>query len=156
MEVSAFCSATTLDSACDITVAIGKRIQSTEEMKNKFILIVIIVFVVLTAACYFFSMQLPKFRFPVLMTGNVVMAVLTLSTYAMVMSQLKRRPAAFVNSVRGASFLKLFVCMIALVTYALLDREHIYKPVVFVLFGIYAIYSVIETWLMARLARDAK
>lgn len=125
-------------------------------MKNKFILIIVIVFVVLTAVCYLMSVQMPKFKFPVLMTGNVVMAGLTLATHAMVMSQLKRRPAAFVNGVRGASFLKLMVCMIALVAYVMLDRANIYKPVIFVLFGIYAIYSVMETWLLSGLARDTK
>lgn len=125
-------------------------------MKNKFILAVIIVFVVLTAVFYYVSMQEPKFRFTVLMTGNAVMAGLTLVTYAIVMSQLKNRPAMFVNGVRGASFLKLMVCMVALVAYVVLDKANIYKPVIFVLFGIYAIYTVIETWLLTRLARETK
>jgi len=125
-------------------------------MKNKFILAIIVVFVLLTALFYFGSMQEPKFRFSVLMAGNAIMAGLTLVSYAMVTAQMKSRPAAFVNGVRGASLLKLMVCMVALVAYVVLDKANIYKPVIFVLFGIYAIYSVIETWLMTRLAREAK
>ncbi|MBS1690549.1 MAG: hypothetical protein JSS96_17585, partial [Bacteroidetes bacterium] len=61
-------------------------------MKNKFILAIIVVFVLLTALFYFVSMQEPKFRFSVLMIGNIVMAGLTLASYAIVMAQLKSRP----------------------------------------------------------------
>lgn len=156
MEVPGVCGDISVGGINSIALAISKGIQSTEEMKNKFILAVIIVFVVLTAVFYYVSMQEPKFRFTVLMTGNAVMAGLTLVTYAIVISQLKNRPAMFVNGVRGASFLKLMVCMVALVAYVVLDKANIYKPVIFVLFGIYAIYTVIETWLLTRLARETK
>jgi Na+/H+ antiporter NhaA len=56
--------------------------------------------------------------------------------------------------VYSASFLKLMVCMIAILVYVLLNRAHLHKASVFILFGIYALYTIVETWILSKLARE--
>jgi len=67
--------------------------------------------------------------------------------------QVDSRPQAFVRGVYSASFLKLMVCMVSILVYVLLNRTHIHKPSVFVLFGIYAVYTVVETWVLSKRVR---
>jgi Ca2+/Na+ antiporter len=58
-----------------------------------------------------------------------------------------------VRGVYSASFLKLMVCMVSLLVYVMLNRATIHKPTVFVLFGIYAVYTIAETILLSRIVK---
>lgn len=122
-------------------------------MRNKFIGFIVLIFILLTAAFYLLKMSFPSFNFIVLMGGNLLMALLALISYFIINKQLTSRPQAFIRGVYGATFLKLFVCMIAILTYVLVARPNIHKPTIFILFGIYAIYTAVETWLLSRLAQ---
>lgn len=123
-------------------------------MKKYFIPVIAIVFVAL--ALVFFGMRtyLPQYNFTVLTVGNIVMAVLSLASYFMVNAQMKRKPDAFVRGVYASSFMKLFVCIVAILTYVIINKPNIHKPTLFVLFGIYAVYSIAETMLLSRIAKD--
>jgi len=123
-------------------------------MRKNFALIVLVIFAVLSAIFYGLEKYRPEFGFDVLMGGNVMMAVLSLFSFYLVAKQLGERPQAFVRGVYSATFLKLIVCMAAILTYALMNREHIHKPTLFILFGIYAVYTAIETGLLSKLARE--
>ena len=123
-------------------------------MKSPFIIVTLIIFVVLSAIFYALKMYAPDFHFMALEMGNAIMAGLSLMSYFIVKKQMDNRPQAFVRGVYSASFLKLLVCMVSILVYVLLNREHIHKPSVFVLFGIYIIYTVMETWLLSKLVRD--
>jgi Ca2+/Na+ antiporter len=96
----------------------------------------------------------PQYHFVALETGNLIMAILTISSFFIVKNQIDSRPEAFVRGVYSASFLKLMVCMVSILVYVLLNRSHIHKGTVFVLFGIYAIYTVAETLLLSKLAKE--
>ena len=133
-----------------------KGIQQTKQMRINFPLIVILLFFLLSALFYGLNMYDPVFKFGVLMTGNMVMAILSLLTFGMVKKTMKARPEAFVRGVYGATFLKLMVCMSAILIYVLLDRKNIHKPSLFILFGIYAVYTAVETVLLGKLAKQAK
>ncbi len=122
-------------------------------MKKYFLIILLTVYVLLTAGFYMLSSSEPAFNFITLAIGNTIMALLTLFAYLMVRSNLEKRPQAFVRGVMGSSFLKLMVCMLGVLTYVLLNKDHIHKPTVFVLCGIYALYTVIETTLLSKLVR---
>jgi len=97
---------------------------------------------------------MPGYQLYVLETGNVIMAALSLSSYLLVQRSLSNNPQAFVRGVSGASFLKLMVCMVSILVYVLLNRTHIHKPSVFILFGIYAVYTIMETILLSKLVRE--
>ena len=123
-------------------------------MKNLFPIVTLIIFVVLSAVFFVLSERVPDYHFMALEVGNGLMAGLSLMTYLIVKKQMEGRPQAFVRGVYSASFLKLMVCMISILVFVLLNREHMHKPTVFVLFGIYIIYTVMETWLLSKLVRD--
>lgn len=125
-------------------------------MKKVFLASVISLFIVLAIVFYWLRTIAPEYDFVVLMSGNVIMAVLSLATFFLVTKQMHSKPDAFVRGVYASSFLKLFVCMIAIVAYAMVKKPDVHKPSLFVLFGIYAVYSAVETWLLSRLARETK
>lgn len=125
-------------------------------MRQYFTLVIIFIFLLLSAVFYGMKVYAPEYRFSVLMTGNVVMAALSITTYFIVRKTMNDKPEAFVRGVYGATFLKLMVCMASILLYAMLNRKNIHKPSLFVLFGIYAVYTAVETWLLSKLARDAK
>ena len=125
-------------------------------MKKVFLASVISLFIVLAIVFYWLRTIAPQYDFAVLMSGNVIMVVLSLVTFFLVTKQMHSKPDAFVRGVYASSFLKLFVCMIAIVAYAMVKKPDIHKPSLFMLFGIYAVYSAVETWLLSRLARGTK
>jgi hypothetical protein len=125
-------------------------------MTNKFVLTIIIVFIILSAVFYGMNITMPQYRFSLLMTGNVVMAILSLLTYFIVKKTMNQKPEAFVRGVYGATFLKLMVCMASILVYVMMNRSNVHKPSLFILFGIYAVYTTVESWLLSKLARNAK
>lgn len=122
-------------------------------MTNKFILSIAVVFIVLTITFFALNSAMPQFSFGVLMTGNGLMALLSVITYFLVKKQVDQRAQAFVRGVYSGTFLKMFVCIIAIATYALLNKTTLHKPTLFVLFGIYAVYTAIETALLMNMAK---
>jgi len=123
-------------------------------MKKRFIISTGVIFVSLSAVFYALKECAPAYRFLVLEAGNTLMAVLSLITWVMVDREASDRPHAFVRGVYSASFLKLMVCMVSILVYVLLNRAHIHKPTVFLLFGIYAIYTIMETMLLSKSVRE--
>ena len=81
------------------------------------------------------------------------MAFLSSASFYMVTKQIKSRPEAFVRGVYSGTFLKLLVCMAAILIYVMANRPNIHKPTLFVLFGIYIVYTVIETTTLSKMAR---
>src|SRR4051812_19213351 len=123
-------------------------------MRRLFTISIVVIFVVLSTAFFVLKSYFPGYNLPVLETGNTIMATLSLITFFLVNRQLDSRAEAFVRGVYSASFLKLMVCMVAILVYVLLNREHIHKPSVFVLFGIYIIYTITETILLQRIVKE--
>ena len=122
-------------------------------MKKQYITVIVSIFVVISAILFEMRRYAPDYQFTVLETGNTIIAALSVVTYLIIDKQLNGRPQAFVRSVYASSFLKLLVCMASIVIYVLFNRTGIHKPSIFVLFGIYAIYSVTETIILAKLVR---
>ena len=110
----------------------------------------------LSAAFYAIKLSLPEYSLNLLMSANGLMALLSIITYYMVSIQIKKKPEAFVRGVYAATFMKLMVCMFSLLTYVLVYRDHLHKPSLFILFGIYAVYTTVETWLLTKMAKDYK
>lgn len=125
-------------------------------MKKYFVLIVVILFLVLSGIFYALGLYAQNYRLSVLMTGNAVMALLTILSFYLVTREFNNKPAGFVRGVYASSLLKLFVCIIAIMSYVLINKPNVHKPSLFVLFGIYAVYSIVETWLLSKLAKETK
>jgi hypothetical protein len=124
-------------------------------MSKKFVTIIIILFVIVSAILFAIKYFVPAFSFGVLMGGNIVLAIVSITTYLVIKRKIAARPQAFVQSVMASSFIKLIVCMTALLVYVLVDRANIHKPSIFVLMGVYAVYTSVETWLLSMMAREA-
>ncbi len=114
------------------------------------------VFLILTVILYLVHEQIPAYNFQVLEIGNVAMFLLAVGTFMMVSRQADKPAAAFIRGVMGASFVKLMACMVAMLIYIVMNRDHIHKPSIFVLLGIYAVYTTVETLLLSKLARTGK
>jgi glucose uptake protein GlcU len=156
MEIPFIPDITTFIFFVHIPVADYQNLYQTKQMNKKFLVSVIAAFILLSAAFYGLKVYAPAYRYTTLMVGNIIMAALCVGSYLLVIRQLNSRPAAFVRGVYSSSFLKLMVCMIGILAYVLINRPNIHKPTVFVLFGIYAVYSAIETVLLSKQAREAK
>lgn len=122
-------------------------------MNRTFIIAVGIVFAALTAIFFYMKTAAPDFRFNVMMGANILMLILSTASYFMVTQQIKNRPQAFIRGVYSGTFLKLFVCMASVLLYVMINKKDIHKPTLFVLFGIYAVYSVVETTILSKMAR---
>ena len=123
-------------------------------MKKQFITAIAVIFVLLSVAFYTLHNYAPVFSFVTLEAANTIMAALALIAWVLVMNKIKSNPSAFVRGVSGSSFLKLMVCMIGMLIYAVLNKGHFHMQTVFVLCGIYAVYTVTETLLLSKIARD--
>lgn len=125
-------------------------------MNRFFISRIVITLVLVAAAAYGLHAINPSFRFSHLMGANGLMFLLSLVAWLLIRKSLYERPHAFVRGVNAAKLLKLMVCMGAIFTYALLNRESLYKPVLFVFFGIYVVYTAVETWITSSMAKHVK
>ncbi len=125
-------------------------------MRKYVLLSILTIFIIISLVLYGIKVYAPEYRFSVVMTGNAIMAGLSILTYIIVTKQMNERPEAFVRGVYGATFLKLMVCMASILLYVMLNRKNIHKPSLFMLFGIYAVYTGIETWLLSKLAKGPK
>lgn len=125
-------------------------------MKKVFFASIFSLFVALSAVFYWLKTAAPAYDFIVLMAGNFIMLLLSLATFFMVNGKLKNSPNGFISGVYSSTFLKLFICVIGIVMYAMINKPNVHKPSLFALFGIYAVYSAVETWILSVLARNAK
>jgi hypothetical protein len=125
-------------------------------MKQRFLLITIVLFVLLTAVFFFLRQQAPEYDSTALLTGNALMAVLSIVSFTLISRQLGKAPQAFVRGVYSSTFLKLFVCMIGVMVYAIANKPNVHKPTIFVLLGIYAVYTITETLMVSKTARTTK
>ncbi len=122
-------------------------------MNSRYLLIIGFVFLGLCGIFYWLRMAYPAFSTGLLFGANVLMAVLSIGSYLIVKKTLGERPQAFVRGVYGATFLKLLVCLVGILTYVMLNRQNIHKPSLFILFGIYIVYTTVETWMLSKMAR---
>ena len=121
---------------------------------KSFVITNFFVFIILSLVTYIVSQQFPLMSFTLLMGTNILMFLLSVLSWIIIKKQLHERPQAFVRGVYSATFLKLIICMGSFLAYALLNRDHIYKPSIFLLFGIYIVYTAAETIMLSKMARS--
>ena len=122
-------------------------------MNSKFLGTMVLIFALVSGACYILSNKQPLFEFPVLMGGNALMLLLSVVAWFMTKKTLAERPQAFVRGVFSATLVKMFAVMIVVIAYALANKAHLYKPLVFAFFGIYVIYTSAETIILSNMAK---
>lgn len=120
---------------------------------NRFIFLLIAVFLGLAGAIWFLQRSRPEFDFTLLTVGNALLAALAAASFAMVRRGISGRPQAFVGGVYGGTMLKLFVGGGALLAYVLLNRDHLHKPSLLVVGALYLVYTLVEKIALQKVAR---
>lgn len=122
-------------------------------MNKTILLVVTALCIVLALGIWQLCRYYPLFDRTALLVADLLMYGLTLAAFAMNKESGTARPQAFVRGVYGATMLRLFVCLVGFVGYALFSKGHLYKPTLFVMFGIYVLYMAVETIVASRRAR---
>lgn len=125
-------------------------------MRRQFVVAMIIVLLVLDISFRVLKIYASEFHISALQIANILMALLSMAAYALVNNRKVGNPQAFVRGVLSASLLKLMVCMFAMLAYVVLNRSTIHKPTVFMLMGVYAVYSAVETIILSRTAKKTE
>ncbi|MEO6833211.1 MAG: hypothetical protein ABI378_11835 [Chitinophagaceae bacterium] len=116
----------------------------------------IILLIAVVALSIFFKLFCdanPGYDFPALMVANLLMFGLSLIGWFMLRRRSNQRAQVFVQGVYGTTMLRLFVCIIGILAYALINKPNVHKPSLFMMFGIYIIYMAIETIYFSRITR---
>lgn len=120
---------------------------------------IVILFVVISLTIFFLKDVLVKNGFDtiVLNIANLVLFFITFAGYLLQQNALRSsNPQAFIRSVYGAMMLKLFICMIAVFSYAFIFKDHLNKPALFTGMGFYVLYTVIEVSALMKALRKNK
>lgn len=123
-------------------------------MNRKFLLILLLTFLILTGVSYFLQSAYPDFPLPVLLVGNTAIGLITMVSYLLAAAKMQARPQAFVGGVTGASLLKMVVLIGLVLVYVLGFKAYYHKGAVFVLLAFYAVYAGVETVFLSRLAKQ--
>lgn len=95
----------------------------------------------------------PAYDLPALLVANFLMCGLSLVGWFLLRRRSNERAQVFVQGVYGATMLRLFVCIIGILAYALINKPNVHRPTLFMMFGIYIIFMAIETIYFSRLTR---
>lgn len=123
-------------------------------MRKYFLLVIAVLFAAISIALYFLKQAQPAYDLQAMMGANIILALLTIIGFLIIKKQLKQDGAhAFVRGVYSATLLKLMVCMGSIFAYAFMNKEHLHKPSVFAMLGIYFIYTITETLITQQVAK---
>lgn len=128
-------------------------------MTDKFFWNLISVFAILNGVLFLFKNQLINAgnHHWVLIAGNAILAAVTAYSYF-----ITRKGAgadnnnAFVRMVYASTLLKLMLCLLGIGIYVVINRSNISKSTIFLLMGLYVVYTVFETFSLQKLLRRKK
>jgi len=128
-------------------------------MKNgnqkKFIPIIIL-FVFLNGLIFFFRSLLEEngFNINFLLISNLIFFVLSLTGFIIKGRAIRSlNQQKFVRGVYASVMIKMFICMIAVLIYLVMNKENINKPALFSSMVIYIFYTIIEVSGLMKAAR---
>jgi hypothetical protein len=93
----------------------------------------------------------------VLMIGNLFLFAITILSFFMVRRGIQNpNPHAFLRSMYSAIMVKLFLSIIAAFIYISIYKTELNKPALFILMGLYLLYTFIEVSVLMKLLRREK
>lgn len=93
----------------------------------------------------------------VLQIANLILFAITFIGFLLQQLSLRSsNPQAFIRSVYGAIMLKIFICMIAVFSYAFVLKNNLNKPSLFTSMGMYILYSIVEVSVLMKALRKNK
>ncbi|MEP6615272.1 MAG: hypothetical protein ABJA57_01775 [Ginsengibacter sp.] len=129
-------------------------------MKNNSSIFPIVgLFILLTILVLLFRSALEKMGFDLifLLVSNALLFLLSLAGFSIQAKAIhSENPQKFVRGVYASMIVKMFVCMIAVLIYMVMNKEKINKPALFASMVIYIFYTVIEVSVLMKAARKNK
>ena len=124
------------------------------EMKNKFYLIWGLLTAFTLLITYFLSNGNEPFTRIVVMMGTGIVAIIMLVSYMIsVQNLLDSNPNKFVRGIMGGTFLKFMLSIVAVAVLLFSVREKLHKPDLFLLMGVYLLFSMVETAFLSIISR---
>ena len=91
----------------------------------------------------------------IIIVGNMILFIITLLSFLLGKKGLNStNPHSFVRSVYTSMLLKLFGCAIAAFIYIATSKDNVNKPALFILMGLYLVYSFIEVSVLTKMLRQ--
>jgi hypothetical protein len=123
-------------------------------MQRSFFLSIFISAVILLGLSLFLHYRDAHFDLVPLIVGNLLLAGISVLSFLMIKKGIKKSGHAFLRAKYSAMLLKFFICLGTLLGYIfLVGRENIYKPAVFLLLGMYVVYSALEAIPLSKMAK---
>ena len=123
-------------------------------MNTKSYLIFALTTIVLLAVEILLSAPDGYFTRNIILYGTLVVAAISfLSYFISARSVNSDNPNKFVRGVMGGTFLKFFLCIVAVGVLLFLLQKKLHKPDLFLLMFVYLVYTVVETGLLFTLSR---
>lgn len=123
----------------------------------RFILPVLLVFVLLIAVLFIFRNLLEEkgFDFNLLLIANIFLLFLQLISFAMQQKALtNKNPNVFVRAIMGGMLLKMFGCVALVLIYTLMSGDAFNKRSVFLAMLLYLVYLGAEVISISRLNKQ--
>lgn len=116
------------------------------------------IFIVVSAVLVLFSRKINNWGIDsdVVIIGNIVLILATgISSYLYHRSLLNNRTAVFMRMIYGGMFAKMFICLIGAFIYIVIAQKNVNKGAIFVLMGLYLLYSFIEISILLKLSKQS-
>jgi hypothetical protein len=119
----------------------------------------LVIFILSNFLLLIFQKLLSKWGFDVevLMIGNFILFIaIAISFFFYLKSLQNNNPHFFMRMIYSGLLMKMFICIIAVLVYALAVRSAINKMAIFGCFGFYFIYTFTEVKILMRLSKQQK
>lgn len=114
-------------------------------------------FLILFGAISFWCNHHPDFDMIALQLSNLLLALLSVLSFFMLKKNLKaERPQAFVNGVYGSTLMRLMICMGTIFLYLYANKGHIHQATIFLMMGMYILYTAFETISLSKISKQNK
>ncbi|HRP89087.1 MAG TPA: hypothetical protein PKX92_03515 [Edaphocola sp.] len=126
---------------------------------GKYIIRTLIIFLVLIGLAYLlnFSTQ-GGYDMKALWIGDTVLALLSIMAYAMAEKSIKNdNPNVFIRAKMASTLIRLMVCVIGILVFVYLNNKSAgTKPTIFLLLGMYVVYTILESAVLSKMGRMGK
>jgi len=123
-------------------------------MQHKFVLSIVIVFLILSGLIYYMFTRNAAYDLPSLLIANTMLAVVALLSFSIIKRGINSGNAnVLMRSKMTGTLLKFFVCISALLVYVFMNDRKVDKPSLFLFLGMYLVYNAIEAVTLSGMAR---
>jgi len=123
-------------------------------MRHKFVLSIVIVFLIFSGLVYYLFTKNAAYDFPTLLIANLILASVVLLSFNIIQRGIKSDNArTLVTAKMTGTLIKFFVCIAILMIYVFAHDRQIHKPSLFIFLGMYIVYNGIEAVTLSQLAR---